>query len=298
MTQILQADDIEVLTHFYKKLSDSLIQNGLLKPESCLIRLLQVKSNVRLRIIQSSVISKYLIDNKILKNIEKQGYINQTQYDVENYAITAKGVYFHECLNNILNEYMLIDFIDNKWFDFVDSRKPLSEKEKVILFSMITTRAFSQNSAIDLKMSDLVLDNWKEILEESFNFLSHYGIVTKVKSSDLFNLNVNERIISHLIRHTDLIPKKTKGIYVAFGKQKYYLNVSDTGVINEDKLVYLLRLIFNEIQNFTIINEIIKFCKNISYSKAFMVFDLHQHIFNSPKYDDIIEKVIRETLFG
>ena len=70
MINIVEPQIIEDLTLFYKKLSDNLMRNKKsLIQNSCLFRLLKVKSNVRMRILDASVLSRYIINPDRLKSL-------------------------------------------------------------------------------------------------------------------------------------------------------------------------------------------------------------------------------------
>ena len=161
---------------------------------------------------------------------------------------------------------------------------------------MIAARTFSDKSTVNLKKDDLVMDNWKEILDSSCHFLKEKGVIANLTTSDLYRSKLNEKQVSHLIRHTDAIPKKTKGIYIALGAQNYYLNIWNGDELEKPKLKYILKLIFNEVVKYKLIEDITSFCQNISYSKSYMVFDLSEHIFNQPKFDEEMEEIIRSLI--
>jgi len=55
-----------------------------------------------------------------------------------------------------LDENDLIKFIDDNYFDLFETGKPISEKEKVILFGLLSARAFSEASSVDMRKGDSV----------------------------------------------------------------------------------------------------------------------------------------------
>ena len=78
---------------------------------------------------------------------------------------------------------------------------------------MIAARAFSSESAIDLKTSDKTLDVMREIIDGTYKLLSSLKVVTKLQIEELYGKKGNEHEVSNLIRHTDSLPRLTRGIY-------------------------------------------------------------------------------------
>ena len=208
----MDSNDIIYLTKFYKELRNNILKNRKndLKNNSVLLSLLEKKSNQILRLLICSSIPSFKISRNILNNLIAKKYIKVSDQDVDYYVITVKGIWEIEKTEGIIDEKLLLDFIDNKWFVFEETTKLLSEKEKIILLSMLAARTFSKESPINLKLNKLAINTWKEILEKSFYFLKENEIISKIKHSELFKEGGNERIVSHIIRHTDILPKRTK----------------------------------------------------------------------------------------
>lgn len=284
------------LKKIYHKLYACLTSEKRIHDKSALISLLDVKSNSRLRIIADSNIPSHKIPAFILNELKQKAYIRESKDEIDQIVITAKGIWTVEKDKGILDSKSFINFVDNKWFNFSKSIKPLSEKEKIIILAMIATRAFSESSAVDLKQNELVLNNWKGILNASFDFLKDNKIISKLKVNELYGKGGNEHPVSHLIRHTDALPKKTKGIYRAPGKQKYYLDVFQNLGLNTLKISYLVKLITNDKNDFVFSNKIISFCNKISFEKCIYVFDLEKHIFNKPEFELQLEGAIKSVI--
>ena len=90
---------------------------------------------------------------------------------------------------------------------------------------MLTTRSISESGCMDLLKNDFTLRVWEKILKDCYLFLQKENIIKDMNDEELFGKYKIEDKVSHLIRDTDSIPKKTKCIFMAIGKQKYYLNV-------------------------------------------------------------------------
>lgn len=289
-------ENLDFLEKFYQKLYDNLEKLNKLKENSIIISFLYIKSNDQYRLLNESSIFSYKIPKEIINNLQERKLIRNTD-TLNNYVITAKGIWDIENKKNILNEIKLINYIDNKFFNVYKlSEKPLTDKQKVILFSMLAARTFSEKSSIDLKKDESVMNTWKEIVDKSYETLTSLHIISELDKDDLFGKKENkgnEKPVSHLYRHTDELPKKTRGLFKAIGKQKYFLDVSKDSEISKDSLGFLFKQIFeSKVLSLTEINEIDTFCQEIAFTKNIYVFDPREHIFSKPEYDEII----RETL--
>lgn len=289
-------ENLDFLEKFYQKLYDNLEKINKLKENSIIISFLYIKSNDQYRLLNESSIFSYKIPKEIINNLQDRKLIRNTD-TLNNFVITAKGIWDIENKKNILNEIKLINYIDNKFFNVYKlSEKPLTDKQKVILFSMLAARTFSEKSSIDLKKDESVMNTWKEIVDKSYEKLTSLHIISELDKDDLFGKKENkgnEKPVSHLYRHTDELPKKTRGLFKAIGKQKYFLDVSKDSEISKDSLGFLFKQIFeSKVLSLTEINEIDTFCQEIAFTKNIYVFDPREHIFSKPEYDEII----RETL--
>ena len=278
------------LRKFYDKLLENFLFEQKLKQNSILISMMEVKSNIRYRILIDSSLSIYEIPKMYVDTLLVRGYIAESD-EPDTYVITAQGVWMIE-----KKDEQLIDFIHNKFFHVSLHDKKLTDKEKLILFSMITARTFSHESCMDLKKDDYALEAWERIIDSSYHKLVELGVIRKM---NVYGKSGNEHKISHFVRHTDLIPKKTKGIFTAPGNQKYFLNVAtENNLLMKDKISYVLSLIFDseEVQKYEKVFEIDAFCKELSYQEAPYLFKIGDHIFTTHEYDDVLSDAIRESI--
>lgn len=284
-----------ILNKLYDNLKTNLVLDNKLKKKSILISFIELKSNSRYRYIIDSAqeLNQYnksdineLINNKLIRETE----------NINNYAITGKGIWSIEG-DSLISIEGFIEYIDNKYFDIAISNEKITDKEKVILFSLITARSFSEASAISLKNDSLVLDSCKRIIDNSYLILYEFKIIKEI--NNLFGKKGNEHIVSHLIRHTDALPKKTKGIYKASGNQNYFLEiVENDDIINIDKLCYIIQCIVssNTYIKFNDILSIFENCKIISYNEAAYLNTNLNKSFINPYYDDIIKNAFEEVI--
>jgi hypothetical protein len=192
----------------------------------------------------------------------------------------------------------LLDFIDSTYFDLFEKRKPLTEREKVIIFSMLSARAFSEESSVDMRKDDSVKDAWKDVLISSYNKLRELGIINKLAPEELMIDCGIEHPASHLIRHTDQLPRKTKAIYKAIGKNKYYLDVEDNGSVSVEKLAYLFWLVLGDKATPDNIDSIHEYCTKTAYDASIYVYDMAEHKYSSPRYDAIMRDGLVDSIMN
>jgi hypothetical protein len=275
----------EQLKTIYSILKNRLILKKKLKNNSILISIMNVKSNEAFKLLSEGVIKRTSIAHNIFDYLVSNQFIRMAD-KTENYTITVKGIWEIESKNGTINTDILLEYIDKKFFDLFKEIGKLTEKEKIILLSMIAVRSFSSDSALDLKKGKIVLKSLEELINDSYNFLHQNRIISKIKSTDLFGAQGNEHPVSHLIRHTDALLKRTRGIYKTLGKQKYYLDLLNGNNISKEGLVLLFDSIFDNHITPDLKEKVSEFCIEHTYSQSKYLFDLNVHIFAHPMYDE------------
>jgi len=196
-----------------------------------------------------------------------------------------------------LDEDSFISYINKEYFT-IEKQKKVNDNEKVVLFSMVAARTFSDKSPLYLKTGSSSVDKWKEILDLSCDKLISLKVIPKTAKNKLYSKAGNEHVVSNLIRHNIYLSPKIKGIYHSMGNQKYYLDIYDDLQISNDKLSYLFWKIFNGNLNNESIEEIAKFCNKLSDDMSIYVFDLDVHIFSTPKYDIIVKDCLKDSIIS
>lgn len=266
-----------------------------IKNNSIIISFFYIKSNDRYRLLNESAIPSYKIDKAAISYLEKEKLVRETE-TVGQYTITAKGVWEMEKQNEILNDSIIVDYIDQKFFNlYTKVDKPFSEKQKVIILSFIATRSFSADSVIDLKTNDKRLNKLKEIIDESYHLLKTLNLISKLQYKELYRSKTvgNEHIVSHLLRHTDALPKITKGIFNAKGKQKYYLDLYKEDTFSEKDLIFLFQKLFDHKKlHYSNLEKLNKFFVEIAHNYNIYLFQIDKHIFTKSKFDQIIKDIL------
>ncbi len=280
---------IDCLEKFYNALYSSLIKQY--KKEKCksiILWFFDIKSNDRLRIMHESRLNQIKIPMEILDKLLNKGFIRETD-EMGKYVITARGIWKYESERGIISQDILLQSVDDKYFNtYNETTKPLSDRHKIIVFSLIATRAFSEKSTADLKRGEEALNAWEEIINKSYELLHSLGAVGVLSDEELYGKPGNEHKVSNLIRHSDEIGKRTRGIYkVAVTRnQRYYLDLYREGKINTEGLKFLFKQIFGDKKiSYAEVDRIYNFCEQIATTKNIYVFDIKEHIFHKPEFD-------------
>jgi predicted transcriptional regulator len=291
----MKEESIRYLQKMYDSYRDNFEMKKKMQSKSVLISSLKVKNNDRFRPLNDSARMAAKMPSDVLFELKENEMIRNTD-DVASFTISGKGIWFVEKMNGVIDEKSLIDFIDEKYFNLSESGKSLTDKEKVVIFGLLATRAFSQNSAADMRKDDYVKDAWKEIMKSSFEKLEEIGVIKNLKPDDLMPEGGIEHPASHLIRHTDSLPRKTRAIFNASGKNRYYLDLYDSDSLSVEKLAYMFWLVFGDSINSDNVENISDYCIDIAYNKSIYVFDLDEHKFSTPEYDELVRSGIMESI--
>lgn len=284
------------LSKFYDALYDNFILfEKKMKKKSILISFLKTKNNSRNKLINESSLSASKIPKKILNFLLSEKLI-QSNNEINKFVISARGVWFIEKEKGVIDEDILLDYINEEYF--AEKIKPLTSKEKIILFSMIAARTFSEKSSINLKNNVSVINNWKDIIDRSAEKLNSLEIVSRKDVETLYGNPGNENLVSGLFRRNNYLASKIKQLYKSPGDHKYYLDIYDGYQLSQEKLSYLLWEIFHGNLTSPEKDIVMQFFNEISSKKAIFVFELKEHVFSMPKYDVLIEDCLMDSIIS
>ena len=293
----MQDESMKYLSRLYDSYRESLEARKKLKFESALISSLSVKNNERFRAMKDASKPLNKIPSEILLELKTKEFIRNID-DVSSYTITAKGIWEIEKDRGLLDEDGMLSFIDKNYFDLFEAGKPLTEREKVIVFALLSARAFSEESSADMRKDDSVKDAWKDVMISSYNELKKLGVMDKLLLEDLMPQSGIEHPASHLIRHTDSLPRKTMAIFTAGGRNRYYLDVTDEDAVSNDKLAYLFWLVLGSSATPDNVELIHQYCTKVAYDAGIYVYDMAEHKYSSPKYDAILRDGLATSIIN
>lgn len=289
----------EYLKRFYNVLRDNLRREKSLKGNSILTSFFETRSASRYKILGASTLLSSSVPQEVFLSLLSQNYIQKCG-SIDNYAITAKGVWHHELVLGLMNEDSLLSYINNKYFEnntpTTSDKKDLDEKEKVILYTLIAARAFSEQSRADLKSKDSVKDKWLELLERSYDNLLSLNLIMKIGKGEFLQKTGNEHIASSVFRHNNHMVQRTSGIYAYTGKYEYYLKLYVDSTFSKEKLSYLFWKLFKGEISMQAIDTITDYCNKVSSADSIYLFDMKKHIFSMPTYDAIIKDCLLDSV--
>lgn len=285
--------ELQFLGKYYSNLEENLVLEKRKRFKSLIFSLMKTTSNTRFGILENSSLQDYRTPDSILTKLKSDGLIRNSS-KIGRSVITAKGIYRIEKLKGILEEDTIVSHIDREYFDLPMKIGPLNDKEKVILFSMVAIRAFSEDSTVDLKKGETALNAIQSLLEKAYDFLDKNRFIDNLGKSDLYGRRGNEHPVSNLIRHAVDLPKKTRGVYKCEGQQRYFLDLYKGSFVEIDKLAYIFFLIFGEKIEPEIKSEIENFCHKIPYELSIYIFEMGHHKFANPSFDKTISESISE----
>lgn len=190
--------------------------------------------------------------------------------------------------------------------------KALTDEQKIVTLSLIAIRAFSKVSCVDLRKEE-VRKELKDVIDITYEKLKEWDLI-KLKIGRLYDMSGIEHPIANLFRiaYSDDLQDKTIGL-AKKNDRIYYLDAFDErSEIFNDNINSLFRLIIydkevikNEEMNcvqvsesksdiFNYSEELCSLCLYISDSKSPYIFkNPYEHIFSSPKYDNILIDIIK-----
>lgn len=288
----MTSESQECLSRHYDRLRAKLLTGGKLPNNCVLLALLDSKSNERYRLLADYSISDKSVPQSIITELLGLEMIRESD-QLGTYVLTAKAVW-HVDNEKAVSQDDLIGGIDDKYLNLFCKGKKLADKEKAILFLMITLRSFSEESAINLRQGDLALNHIEELLLTCHSFLNSFGVVSANDGERLLQKKGNEHPVSRVIRHTDFLPKKTKGLYKAVGGQKYFIDIYRNSAMQVNDLAWILWKVFDKKLTDQNIDKLSAFCEKNAYDKGIYIFQDLSQSFISPMYDELIMKAFSE----
>lgn len=209
-------------------------------------------NNSRADILRKSALDLSDMDPQDRDCLVEKNYVVRTG-DGENYAITFRGIWFVESMEFISNENDLINWIQNKYFDpLFQKDAEVGDRDKCMAFTLISMRAFSEGSCMDLMNDSGIRTIWWDILKHSSMYLHSIGIIkTKIDDSTFRDRDTNkvkgsDDPIVNVARHSFNLKGPSSGRYQT-GKLTYWFDITESqGKPSEQVLARLIRQIFGK----------------------------------------------------
>lgn len=298
---VITDEERHVLRSFYDRLKENIkLERGKsdLVEDSVILTILRTQGSTRDRLIRKSKLTSIEVSPQGLSSLLDKGAI-QGNGNFDSYVITAKGAWIFEQETGILNENKFFDYLNQNYFATEDSlpkaKIDLKDKERVLLLAMVAARAFSKDSAVDLKKGDVTRDKWKEILCSSFDLLREMDLIKKEKRSTFSENTGNEHVVVYLFRHNN-VQQKTQSVYRYTHDWEYYLDLHNNGVFSQDRLSYIFWKIFNGSISNSQMATIQNYCNDVASKETIYLFDVSKHPFAMPSYDRILKDCLIDSI--
>jgi hypothetical protein len=289
----------ETLFHFYDLLFSNIKKKKIgIKRNSVFITLIEATQSNVLQLISNSSIPGHTLSAESVSHLLEQKLIKKSDEGLQ-YLITARGIWAVEREKNIINETMLLDYFESKKFSIpVEKIEEFEYREKVIIFSLIAVRAFSKQSWANVSSQDGLQDYWKVIFDMACQKLVDLDVITEKNKTELYYRSVHDPPAVSLLRRVPGIQPRSKFIYQHDSSLHYWLEMPESADEFISKLAWLLSMIFKDKLTFDNFDTILNFCQEMSHDKSIYVFDLSQHKFSNPKYDELLQQAISKGIKG
>lgn len=298
---MIPADD-QNTTMVLKSLYEKLFQNLVLSrkkivKKSALLTLIKLSSNDTFKIVSNSSRNFDNSFRKELDTLEKMGLISHPddKDKLDEVVITVKGIWYVEKSQNILDINEILSYIQTTKFEFSSARQELNDTEKVILYSMLAVRVFSQHITMDLNTPELC-NKWQEIIEDiTIPFLQKNQLI-KLKSV-VEKKTGNEHPISYLMRHANNLPKKTNNLFVPTKKNQYYLDINfENRNKSLSQITYLLKKIVPNMSSMQLTSDIYDFFCRVAHNQSLYVTNSFDFI--TPSWDQNYKECLDRIYLG
>jgi hypothetical protein len=208
-----------------------------------IIEILAVTQNNRSKLFSTS---GTWVDTKSVDSLQEQGFIQKViSEEREKYALTFRGI--AECIkmkHNLGLQEQYVEFLEQADQRYNGTEKSgLAWKEKLASLSLILvgSTAISSEVRLDDEANLAVL---KEVFEKTLAHLKKFGIIGR--KEELKIPSGGENPVSLIMRgRINDLTRKTNLYYTNDRNARgYYFDIEKDGVLNENRLSFLLRRIF------------------------------------------------------
>jgi hypothetical protein len=285
----------DIIESMYDELKRLLMVEKKLRNNSVLLSFLKIKSNSRLSYLERTCQPEAFFLGQLEQRLSNKDIQHYGEDD--KYCLTADYVWRRE-KEHILNNDFIPQFFDEEYFN-CPKYEGITEKEKVIIFTLLFARAFSEGTAMDLKIGENYWSKWEELTADTYDVLTRIGLITNLQKDALFSKSSTENKVSSLFRHTDVLKKKTFLRFVGPGEQKYYIDVCDAyGNFSAAELVKLLKIMVKgDTLSLEMLDKLSEDSIGLAHSKGLYLTDVKNPYINL-SVDMEIRRSFEELIFN
>jgi len=284
--------DAVIVLHdkFYAPLLEKVKSEKKVNKQPLFVRFMEMTTNSLMNTLESCSVKSQNISQSQLTTLLENDWIRGGNH-IDEYIITAKGLWKIETQLEKIDINKLVENIDNKKFKMKIGGK-LRDEEKVVTLTLIALRSFYDKTPVNRELA-----NHCELinaLNDSITFLKEMQSISS--SYVLSPPKSGEDPVTYVLRRTDGVPRRTRNLYQIGHRENYFsLYNPETDDISEYDLGYLLWKVFGG--NLTREDEqkIVSFCDNllIKYKNHIYTKDMASHfVFSDIKHKFIIESAL------
>ena len=277
----------KILNQLYDKMVSYLILNEKYLPNESIIKYILNKGNSnRLELLKNTALSENNFNKIDLESLLEKKYIQK--FDANLINLTIKGIW--ECeKDSKIDLDQLLELINTKT-NFEIKMKNVSDKNKILYFTMITCRAFSEETCFNLekgKNDEKIKEKILECMKECSDFLFDLKIIKKDSEDDLFKSKGNFHPLTLLLHGTSGERPKETGLIYKAKNNKYFLDVSVHEKIDIKKLKKMFDIIIDKKLDSLEKEKINNFCNEMAQKYDPYIYE-EGNIFNGLEFNKII----------
>ena len=298
MNELNNENSMKYLDALYDSLIIAIKEKGKkIINRSALFTLMKMYSNDAYDVMLNSSIEIPDSVESDLAPLKQNNFIRRSELSSnrDNYIVTAKGIYFVESMRFGFDLSKMLDYIQEENMDFKIAKKPLSDKEKTIVTSLIALRSFDHDVSMDLNDEERS-QKWEEIIKTKIiPFIENKA---NVNSQNIFSQSAgHENPVSYLMRRANDLPKKTGNMFTSMNNNQYYLKIDATDKnLATKQIAYILGKVFQNIKSIEEANEIKKYLCDVAQSQGIYVYDNFEFI--NFEWDTVINNAIDKIFLG
>jgi hypothetical protein len=291
----MEANEAAALLSMYDNLRSAYVaQKQKLVQGSVFLGLMAMGSkNKRMRVLLDAAVPASALGS-VANELTRRGLAERAAADGR-LTLSSRGIWEAEQAKGVLDSDALLAYIDEKWFRcFDDIQAAVTDKEKLLLFVLLSARAFSSSTGVSLQNTK-AFEAWTDTVVSASRFLIASGLTGDTGAEAVLRADGVRASLQPLVkffRYSEYLPKKTEGIFVA-KNLNYFLDLESDGRVERSKLSYLFGLVLADKVDLGMADRVHEYCRERAYELAAKVRPAGSPSFASSQLDQLVEAALR-----
>jgi len=291
----MEANEGAALLSMYDNLRSAYVaQKQKLVQGSVFLGLMAMGSkNKRMRVLLDAAVPASALGS-VANELSRRGLAERAAADGR-LTLSSRGIWEAEQTKGVLDPSALLAYIDEKWFRcFDDIQAAVTDKEKILLFVLLSARGFSSSTGVNLHITK-AFEAWTDTVVSTSRFLFANGLTGDTGAEAELRTDGARGGLQPLVnffRHSMYLPKKTEGIFVA-RNMNYFLDLESESRVEQSKLSYLFGLVLGGKADLAMADQVHAYCRERAYELAAKVRPAGSPSFASSQFDQLIEAALR-----